>query len=391
MTRKIKRVAAVVLISSILFSGISASASGLEPQISRSSSPEMLLANEGISRVLADGDDNSTPEKKDGKVVDASMAGLSQALDEYFAAVSKRTVSVSYEMKVARIASEEVAARSAALEPYEHLGIVVVDNYLNVREKPSLDGRIIGKMLNYSACNILETLNGWYYIESGEVTGYISAEYVVTGDEAVKLAMEDAKLRAAVNTEALNVRKGPSVESEILTQITTNERYEVLEVLDGWVKISLSSYEVAYVAAEYVEVGYSLVEAIKFEPVSEATLFRQNVVNYALQFLGNPYVWGGTSLTRGADCSGFVQSVLANYGIWVPRVSRQQAGAGVAVNSQTLKPGDLVFYGTGGVVNHVAMYIGNGQIVHAISESRGIGITSMWFSTPMGYRNVIGE
>jgi len=391
MTRKIKRVAAVVLISSILFSGISASASGLEPQISRSSSPEMLLANEGISRVLADGDDSSAPEKKDGKVVDASMAGLSQALDEYFAAVSKRTVSVSYEMKVARIASEEVAARSAALEPYEHLGIVVVDNYLNVREKPSLDGRIIGKMLNYSACNILETLNGWYYIESGEVTGYISAEYVVTGDEAVKLAMEDAKLRAAVNTEALNVRKGPSVESEILTQITTNERYEVLEVLDGWVKISLGSYEVAYVAAEYVEVGYSLVEAIKFEPVSEATLFRQNVVNYALQFLGNPYVWGGTSLTRGADCSGFVQSVLANYGIWVPRVSRQQAGAGVAVNSQTLKPGDLVFYGTGGVVNHVAMYIGNGQIVHAISESRGIGITSMWFSTPMGYRNVIGE
>ena len=391
MTRKIKRVAAVVLISSILFSGISASASGLEPQFSRSSSPEMLLANEGISRVLADGDDSSSPEKKDGKVVDASMAGLSQALDEYFAAVSKRTVSVSYEMKVARIASEEVAARSAALEPYEHLGIVVVDNYLNVREKPSLDGRIIGKMLNYSACNILETLNGWYYIESGEVTGYISAEYVVTGDEAVKLAMEDAKLRAAVNTEALNVRKGPSVESEVLTQITTNERYEVLEVLDGWVKISLSSYEVAYVAAEYVEVGYSLVEAIKFEPVSEATLFRQNVVNYALQFLGNPYVWGGTSLTRGADCSGFVQSVLANYGIWVPRVSRQQAGAGVAVNSQTLKPGDLVFYGTGGVVNHVAMYIGNGQIVHAISESRGIGITSMWFSTPMGYRNVIGE
>ena len=120
-------------------------------------------------------------------------------------------------------------------------------------------------------------------------------------------------------------------------------------------------------------------------------MFRQNVVNYALQFLGNPYVWGGTSLTRGADCSGFVQSVLANFGVWVPRVSRQQAGAGVAVNSQTLKPGDLVFYGTGGVVNHVAMYIGNGQIVHAISESRGIGITSMWFSTPMGYRNVIGE
>ena len=390
MTRKIKRVAAVVLISSMLFSGIGASASGLEPQISRSSSPELLLTEEGLNRVLLK-EDEQRPEKKDGKVVGASMAVLSQALDEYFAAVSKRTVSVSYEMKVARIASEEIAAKAVVLDQYEHLGIVVVDNYLNVREKPSLEGRIIGKMLNYSACNILDTLNGWYYIESGEVTGYISADYVVTGDEAVKLAMEDAKLRAAVNTEALNVRKGPSIDSEVLTQITTNERYEVLEVLDGWVKIALGSYEVAYVAAEYVEVGYSLVEAIKFEPVSEATLFRQNVVNYALQFLGNPYVWGGTSLTRGADCSGFVQSVLANFGVWVPRVSRQQAGAGVAVNSQTLKPGDLVFYGTGGVVNHVAMYIGNGQIVHAISESRGIGITSMWFSTPMGYRNVIGE
>ncbi|MBQ8814442.1 MAG: C40 family peptidase [Lachnospiraceae bacterium] len=390
MTRTLLRAISAILISSMMLPGMTASAAESMVDLTRSSSPTNLLNEENVGRMF-ENVEKSSSDQGEGQTVDASIAGLSMALDQYFEAVSSGNVSVSYEVQVARIASNEVAAKSVVLDNYEYLGIVVVDNYLNVREKPNMDGRIIGKMVNNSACNILEELDGWYYIESGEVTGYISSEFVVTGDEAVALAMADAKLRAAVNTDSLNVRKEPSTDSEVLTQITANERYEVLDVLDGWVKIALSSNEVAYVSAEYVEVGYSLIEAIVFEPISAATQFRMDVVNYALQFLGNPYVWGGTSLTKGADCSGFVKSVLANYGIWVPRVSRQQAGAGVAVTSATIQPGDLVFYGSGGVVNHVAMYIGNGKVIHAISESRGIGITSMWFSTPMGYRNVIGD
>ena len=390
MTGSVLRTVSAILISSMMIPSITASAAEPSLQIYRASSPNMHLTDKNTGRMVTVSEDTSS-EQTEGQSVDASMAGLSMVIDQYFEAVSSGTVSASYEVQVGRIASSEVAAKSVVLDNYEHLGIVVVDNYLNVRETPDLEGRIIGKMVNNSACNILEELDGWYYIESGEVTGYIAADYVISGDEAIALAMQDAKLRAVVHTDALNVRKEPSTDSEVLTQITSNERYEVLEILDDWVKISLGTEEVAYVAAEYVEVGYSLIEAIVFEPVSAATQFRNDIVNYALQFLGNPYVWGGTSLTKGADCSGFVKSVLANFDIWVPRVSRQQAGAGSAVTSSELQPGDLVFYCTGGVVTHVAMYIGNGQIIHAISESRGIGITSMWFSTPMGYRNVIGD
>ena len=389
MTGSVLRTLSAVLISSMMIPGMTASAAEPALEIYRASSPNMHLTDKNTGRMVTVSEDTSS-EQIEGQTVDASMGGLSMAIDQYFEAVSSGTVSASYEVQVGRIASSEVAAKSVVLDNYEHLGIVVVDNYLNVRETP-VDGRIIGKMLNNSACNILEESDGWYYIESGEVTGYISADYVVTGDEAIALAMQDAKLRAMVNTDSLNVRKEPSTDSEVITQISSNERYEVLEILDGWVKISIGGESVAYVSAEYVEVGYSLIEAIVFEPISAATQFRNDVVNYALQFLGNPYVWGGTSLTKGADCSGFVKSVMAHFDIWLPRVSRQQAGAGTAVTLSELQPGDLVFYGTGGVVDHVAMYIGNGQIVHAISESRGIGITSMWISTPLGYRNVIGD
>ena len=322
-------------------------------------------------------------------VADASMAGMSIVLDQYFAV--EGVLSLSAKVEIESITNPEVAAKVELLKKYENLGVAVVDSYLNVREEPHTEGRIIGKMVNNSACSILEEVNGWYRIKSGEVSGYVSAAYIVTGEEAMAIAMGDATLRARVNTEELNVRRGPGVEFEAITQITTNERYEVVGEENGWTQIELASGETAYVSSDYVVVEYSLLEAVKFEPISAATQFRLNIVNYALQFIGNPYVWGGTNPWTGADCSGYMQSVMATFGITLPRVSRQQAGAGVAVSLENLQPGDLVFYGTGGVVNHVAMYIGNEQIVHAISESRGIDITSMWRSTPMGYRNVIGE
>lgn len=405
MASPVQHLAAALLITSMLVPGVDASAAKVFENaaevglISNIELPDDVKKDNSIEAFYgavieseAAEENVATREVKEEKpVADASMAGISVILDQYFAAVDNGELSVSTKVEVDRITNPEVAAKAELLDAYEVLGITVVDSYLNVREEPDVEGRIIGKMVNNSACNILEEVNGWYRIESGEVSGYVSADYIVIGDEAIALAMEDARLRARVSTEELNVRKGPGVDYEAITQITTNERYEVLQVADGWVQIELGSGESAYVSADFVEVKYSLLEAIKFEPISAATQFRMDVVNYALQFLGNPYVWGGTSLQYGADCSGYVQGVLGHFDIWLPRVSRQQAGAGVAVSLAELQPGDLVFYGSGGVVNHVAMYIGNGQIVHAISESRGIGITSMWVMTPMGYRNVIGE
>jgi cell wall-associated NlpC family hydrolase len=174
--------------------------------------------------------------------------------------------------------------------------------------------------------------------------------------------------------------------------------------MDGWVELDLGdgddsdSEQGSFVSTRdnNVSVTYALQEAIEYYPAVEAAnaaaAFRNKIVNYACQFVGNPYVWGGTSLTHGCDCSGFVQSVLKNYGIYLPRVSRDQAGSGVRVTSDTMRPGDLVFYANrSGTINHVGMYIGNGQVVNAASRRSGIRIYRWNYRTPVAIRNVIGD
>ena len=105
----------------------------------------------------------------------------------------------------------------------------------------------------------------------------------------------------------------------------------------------------------------------------------QAVVNYAAQFVGNPYVWGGTSLTNGADCSGFVQSVYQNFGVSLPRVAADQAQAGTKIAVEEAQPGDLIFYADGGSIYHVVLYIGNGQVVHASSAATGIKVSNVYW------------
>ena len=119
---------------------------------------------------------------------------------------------------------------------------------------------------------------------------------------------------------------------------------------------------------------------------------RANIANYAIQFVGNPYVYGGTSLTSGADCSGFVQSVMKHFGISLPRTSRDQANCGRGISSSEMRPGDLVFYaGSGGTINHVAIYIGNGQVCHASNAKTGIKISTWNYRSPARIRNVLGD
>lgn len=280
---------------------------------------------------------------------------------------------------------------------YKNIGISDVDNYLNVREEPSESGKVIGKMPSKAAGNILETTeDGWYKIQSGTITGYVKSDYILTGQAAKDEAMEVAELMAIVNTDMLNARSEPSTESKIWTQISNNERYPVLEQIDGWIQIELEEDSSAYVSTDYVDVRYALPEAIKFSPLEEKAnaqaSLRTQIVNYALQFLGNPYVWGGTSLTKGADCSGFTLSVYAHFGIGLPHYSGSQANMGKAVKSGDMRPGDLIYYAnSGGTINHVAMYIGNGQIVHAASSRTGIKISTWNYRTPVKIRNMIGD
>ena len=298
--------------------------------------------------------------------------------------------------------ASELDQQTLALNQYQNLVISKVSTYLNVRSSPEDQGdrNIIGQLPSYAAGEIIETLDGWYHIRSGGIDGYISSDpqYTAVGQEARDLAYGAMSLMAIVNTERLNVRTEPNTESSIWTQISQEERYHVIQQLDGWVQIELDSagegeeIDGAYIsiADGNAEVRYTLEEAIRFSPLDEAAGLRSRIANYALQFVGNPYVWGGTSLTNGADCSGFVQSVMRNFGISLPRTSRAQSQVGEAINSSEMQPGDLIFYAnSSGTVNHVAMYIGNGQVVHASNARTGIRISNWNYRTPKVIRRVL--
>ena len=190
---------------------------------------------------------------------------------------------------------------------------------------------------------------------------------------------------ATVNTDTLNVRKEPSADSAKITTVSKDADLYVLEILDEWVKIELDS-RVGYVAKEYVTIvetlktGSTMKELQYGEGVSEE---RINLVTLALKYVGNRYVWGGESLTHGVDCSGFTLKIYEQFGVYLPHYSAAQPAYGTKINPKDALPGDLFFYGDGSQINHVAIYIGNGQIVHAASERAGIIISSAYYSTPI--------
>ena len=217
---------------------------------------------------------------------------------------------------------------------------------------------------------------------------------MLTGPEGKIRANELVHKVAIASTNGLNVRTEPNTDCEILTQIGEGEELEYIEELEGWVKVSIDGEE-AYASAEYVTVEEKLDTAITMtellygQGVSDV---RVDLVEYAKQFLGNPYVWGGTSLTKGADCSGFVMSVFKHYGISLSHSSKAQANEGTKITAADLQPGDLIFYGNSkGSINHVAIYIGGGQIIHASSPKTGIKISNYTYRTPVKYVRVLQD
>lgn len=278
---------------------------------------------------------------------------------------------------------------------YTNLGLAHVESgNLNIRETPSTSGKLAGKLPKNAACEVLEIIDGWAHITSGEVEGYVSAEYLFTGPEAVLTARDLVKTVARVTTNGVNVRDGASLDSKVYTQVPEGEELEYLEDLGEWVKVSIDG-EDAYISAEYVVVESKLNTAITMSELlygQGVSDVRVDLVEYAKKFLGNPYVWGGTSLTKGADCSGFVQSVFKHYGISLSRTSREQAKNGTKICASDLKPGDLVFYSnSSGTINHVAIYIGGGQVIHASNPKSGIKISKYNYRTPAKCVRVIKD
>jgi cell wall-associated NlpC family hydrolase len=299
------------------------------------------------------------------------------------------------------------------LLPSEYDGICIakVNDYVNIRSLPSEDGEILGKLYNESAGTVEEEVDGWYKITSGSVTGYVKSDYVVTGEEAEELAKEVGKRVATVTTETLRVRSEASTEASILGLIGQEEELTVLAEEDGWVQVSIEEGD-GWVSTDYVELRTDFVqaeskeeeaarlakeEAAKQEGKKKAAAAAKSagsdavigsgsgsssgraVVSYASQFVGNPYVYGGTSLTNGADCSGFVLSVYAHFGVSLPHSSSAMRSVGYAVSIADAQPGDIICYS-----GHVAIYCGNNTIVHASTASTGIKYTS-----PANYKTIL--
>ena len=362
--------------------------------------------------------------------------------------------------ETAEIAENELPQTASE---FADIAVAQVNHYVNVRQEPDTESEILGKLYDKSAATVLETTeDGWYRITSGNVNGYVKAEYVVVGDE--ELARSVGTRLATVTTTTLFVRTEPTTEAKVLTMLPDGDDVVVTdESTEGWAKVSTADGD-GYVALDYVTLSTEYIHA---EPKAEeeARLAReeaerqaaaraaeearkareaeaaraaaeqeaarkaaekqevkksgagssagsssgssagsssggsagsgsgssagqsaqtassngQAVVDYARQFLGNPYVYGGNSLTNGTDCSGFVKGVYAAFGINLPRTSSEQRSVGYAVSLSEIQPGDIVCYS-----GHVGIYAGNNTLIHASNEKTGITLTS-----PVTYRSVL--
>lgn len=236
---------------------------------------------------------------------------------------------------------------------YLDMAFANVTSFLYVRSEPTKESEYVGKLYPGYAAKITGPVGEWTAVESGDVTGYVKTEYILTGAEAQTYAenlVTEAQQEGKEEAEAFTYAVSRKSEEAQMTQ-------EVQE--------NVQQTETTEVSAQ---------------PASNG----QAIVDYACQFIGNPYVWGGTSLTDGADCSGFVQSVFAHFGISLPRTTYDQINAGVEVSYDQAMPGDLICYD-----GHIGIYIGNGQIVNAQNPEQGIGISPATYTTILSVRRIV--
>lgn len=369
--------------------------------------------------------------------VEEHMEGASVVLEQYCsdvangtlqpenttALVSTTEVSPEPQVTAAPLAdetSEEETQEHVELNlNYSRLGVAnKVDTYLNVRKKPSEKGKIVGKMTKNAGCHIYKIKKGWAKIVSGKVRGYVKSSYLTIDEEAEKLATKVGRECVEIQTDSLRVRALPSTTAPIYSVVSEGEEFtikkanltldyvknivkkqkiskEAIERAGGYegMQQSLQDFiciyvddDYAFVAKEFVKEQYTLKRASKVSTVkasksSGVSSSQASIVEYAKQFLGNRYVWGGSSLTSGTDCSGFTMSLYAKYGHSLPHNAAAQAGCTRKVSSP--KPGDLFFYSNGSRINHVAMYIGGGMVIHASNPRDGIKISNAYYRHPV--------
>ncbi len=313
---------------------------------------------------------------------------------------------------------------------YANLAIADVSDYVNVRTEPNTDSEIVGKIYDGAVAQILSVAGeaqDWFRITSGNVEGYIKAEFFLYGDAAADVAEEYVTRYACVKADRLNVREEPSVESPRIGYLDNEERVKLLENCGEWLRVQYTGQKEGYVAAEYVTISEEFVYAKTLEEeraelaakkalearqraeeqsVPEvlgkaefpATGYASNeelrkaIVDYAMQFLGNKYVHGGSSLETGTDCSGFTCLIYSDFGYSISRTpGGQYSSDGRNISAEEIQPGDIICYSSNGgkSCTHVALYIGDGQIIHEANSRKGVVIYEADYDTIIGIKNVI--
>ena len=385
MAHKTKRTAVYLLTATIAFTGM-----GMTAQASS------ILPGGGVSLALENGN------KLEDVTEDKSSLPIQSIIES-----------------IPLANSDAAQAEPTEEDMFRNLVIAQVDSYVNVRSTSSEEGEILGKLYDNSVGTFISEENGWYQINSGSVTGYVKAEYCVTGDAAVEIAKQVGKRIATVTTETLYVRAEASTECDIIGMVPQAADLLVMEETEGWVKVDIEEGQ-GWISTEYVSLHSEFVQAESREeeerrlakeeeerkkaqaaavaaqaaqaaakasttqeeisyPVSGGSEMGVAVAQYGLQFVGYPYVYGGSSLTNGTDCSGFVMSVYANFGVSLPHSSAADRSQGYGVDGlENAQPGDIICYS-----GHVGIYIGNGQIVHASNSKTGIIVSNA------GYRKIL--
>lgn len=367
------------------------------------------------------------------------LAGITLNLSNY---AEEATTGDTLDMeKTIAPASIELEDKEAAIEEkeefklnlvYDRLGVAKVDNWLNIRKGPGEDRKIVGKLPKNAGCHIYKiNKDGWAKIISGGVKGWVKAEYLVTDEKAEEYAKEVATRMATSTTQTLNARVLPTTDYHIYDFVALDEELDVkkekltpkyvqkfidkiekeakkdgdkdplagvdidamMADLDNWVCVTLDNEKV-FVHKDYVDISYKLERAVavgevKADAANGISSTRADMVEFAKKYLGGKYVYGGTSLTNGTDCSGFTMRIYEHFGYKIPRTSSAQASHFSSIKSSEAKPGDLFFYGSNGRVGHVAMYIGGGQVIHASNARTGIKISNAFYRTPIKVGRII--